>query len=64
MGDGVAGASADGVGRVLVVVAACDGQQKLGAGDLDGRCGLGAAELGQLLPLVFSQFAERVLLAS
>jgi hypothetical protein len=64
VGDGVAGASADGAGRVLVVVAACDGQEELGPNDLDGRGDLRAAELVQLLALLLGQLAEWVLLAA
>ena len=62
VGDGVAGAAADGAGGVLVVVAAGDGQEDLGADDLGGRGGLRAAELVQFLPLRLGQLAERVLL--
>ena len=64
VGDGVAGAAADGAGRVLVVVAGGDGQEDLGPDDLGGRGGLRAAELDQFLPLRLGQLAERVLLAA
>ena len=60
----VAGAASHGVCRLLVVVAAGDGQEDLGAGDLDGRCGLGPGNLAHELPLVVGQFAERGLLES
>ena len=49
MGDGIAGAAADGAGRRLVVLAAGDGQEDLGPGDLDGRGDLRADEAGQFL---------------
>ena len=62
VGDGIAGSASDGAGRRLVVVAACDGQQDLGAGDLDGGGDLRSADLGQLLPLRVGQLAERVIL--
>ena len=62
--DGVAGAPADGTGRGLVVVAARDGQQELGAGDFDGGCGLGPAELEEGLSLLGGQLTERVVLAA
>jgi len=42
--DGIAGAAAGGAGGVLVVVAAGDGQEDPGPGDLDGGCRLGPAE--------------------
>jgi hypothetical protein len=62
VGDGVAGASSDGAGRVLVVGAGGDGQEDLGPGDLDGGGDLRAAELFEFLALRLGQFAERVLL--
>ena len=52
VGDGVAGAAAGGAGGLLVVVAAGDGQEDAGPGDLGGRGGLRPAELGQGLPLL------------
>jgi hypothetical protein len=64
VGDGVAGAAAGGAGRVLIIVAACDGQQDLRPGDLDGGGDLRAAELSEFLTLRFGEFAERVLLAA
>src|SRR4051794_25697303 len=62
--DGVAGTTADGMGRGLVVVAASDGQKEFRAGDLDGRSHLGAAELAEGLLLVRGQLTERVDLAT
>jgi hypothetical protein len=64
VGDGIAGTAADGVGRGLIVVAARDRQEDLGACDLDGRCDLGSAELVQGLVLLGSDLAERILLAA
>ena len=64
VGDRVAGATAHGVGRVLIVVAACDGQEELGSGDLDGRSHLRPAQLDQGLVLLGRDLAERVVLAA
>ena len=48
VGDVVAGAAPDGVGRLLVVVAPGDGQEDPGAGDLDGRGDLGPGDLARV----------------
>ena len=55
--DSVAGSS-------LVVVAARDGQEHGGAGDLDRGCGLGPTDPREFLALEFGERAERVLLAT
>ncbi|WP_143206367.1 hypothetical protein [Singulisphaera sp. GP187] len=52
------GATTDGVGCGLVVVAACDGQEELGAGDLDGWGSLGPTQLGEELLLLGGHLAK------
>src|SRR5262249_39296196 len=63
-GDSVAGAAPDRPGRVLAVGPAGDREQESGPGDLRGRGGAGATELGELLLLSFGQRAERVFFAA
>ena len=62
--DGVAGAAADRAGSGSVVVAAGEGQEDLGPEDLDGRGDARATELGQLLPPLHGELAERCLLVA
>ena len=62
--DGVAGAAADRAGSGLVVFAAGEGQEDLGPEDLDGRGDARAIDLGQLLPLLHGELAERCLLVA
>src|SRR5207245_1280777 len=62
--DGVAGPSAGEASGLLVVVAAVDGQEDLGARDLGGGGGLGSADLGQGRAFVVGQGTERILLAA
>src|SRR5262249_54227260 len=62
--DGVAGAPPGGDDSSLIVVAARDGQEHGGAGDLDRGCGLGPTDPREFLALEFGERAERVLLAT
>jgi hypothetical protein len=64
MRDGVAGATAGGEGGLLIVVAARDGQEHGGAGDLDGGCDLRAADSGEFQALGFGERPEGILLTA
>ncbi len=63
-GDGVATLAADGVGGVLVVGPAGDGQQEPRAGDLSRRSGRGATEAGEGIAFEIRQGAEGILLVA
>jgi hypothetical protein len=64
VGDGVAGASASGVGSRLIVVSSGDGQEHRGPRDLSGGRGLRPAELSQGRALGVGERAKGILLAT